>query len=213
MNRKQLQLKENFQLLKDSVPELHKKHPKWVQCIAYADKAKWASALSSLIEIADSSRFYFSEQFWSIASEAAQLLNRKEETAECQKQITRLKHDQVILPFGWTSKKNGAGIFEVYISRKLQEDWDTERRRKDGLTSLVNKEGFHFKPHGKMGYVYYVSQGKIAEVEWHEGEIEGSTFSKYWIYPEKSLLTDEEFQEAYAALKQWAALESIPFRY
>lgn len=213
MDKQQSGLKENIQLLIDSVPELHKKHPKWAQCIAHADKAKWAKALSSLIEIAVSSGFYFSEQFWNIISESAQLLNRKEEIAECQKQIARLKQDQVIVPFGWTSKKIGAGNFEVYIARKLQDDWHTERRRKDGLASLISKEGFHFKPHGKMGYVYYVNKGRITEVEWHEGEIEGATFSKYWVYPDKRLLTDDEYQRIYAELKEWAALKNIPFRY
>lgn len=213
MNKQQSGLKEKMQLLIDSVPGLQRNHPKWEQCVAQAGNAKWAKALSSLIEMAVSSEFYFSEQFWTIACETAQVLNRKEQTAECQKQIARLKHDQVTLPFGWTSKKTGAGIFEAYTSRKLQEDWDTERRRKDGLESLVNKEGFHFKPHGKMGYVYYVNLGRITEVEWHEGEIEGSTFSKYWVYPEKCLLTDHEYQRIYSELKEWAALKNISFRY
>ena len=213
MNRKQLQLKENFQLLKDSVPELHKKHPKWVQCIIYTDNTKWDKALDCLIEIAAASKYYFSERFWSIVSDSAQLLNKMDEAAFCQKQIDTLKRDKVTLPFGWTSKKQGKGTFVVHYAQKKQDEWNADRRHKDNIESLLNEEGFHFKRTGKTGYVYYVSQGRITEVEWHEGEIEGSTFSKFWIYPKKSLLTDEEFQEAYSALKQWAALESIPFRY
>ncbi len=213
MKSEEAEVKEKIYRLIDSVPDRQRDHPKWSQCRAHADNAKWRRTLDCLIEIATTSGYYFSEQFWSIISESALLLNIKNKTALCQKEIDRLKEDKVILPFGWTSKKVGNETFEVHIARKLQEDWDTERRRKDNLASLIYEEGFHFKPHGKMGYVYYVRQGKITEVEWHEGEIEGATFSKYWVFPEKSLLTDEEFQEIYAELKQWAATKNIPFRY
>lgn len=213
MKRVDSEAKEKLYQLIDSVPELQRNHPKWLQCVAYADSAKWRKALDCLVEVAATSAYYFSEPFWIIISETALLLNIKNIAATCQKQIALLKDDNVILPLGWTSKKLENGTFEVHIAQKLKEDWNTARRREDNIVSLIYDEGFHFKPHGKVGYVYYVRQRKITEVEWHEGEIIGATFSKYWVFPEKSLLTDEEFQEIYAELKEWAATKHISFRY
>lgn len=213
MKKDDSRVKEKLYQLIDAVPEIERNPPKWSQCVAYADSDRCRKALDCLVEVAAMSAYCFSEQFWNIVSETALLLNMKNKTAICQKQIALLQEDNVILPLGWIAKKLENGALEVHIAQKLKGDWHTERRGKDGLASLVGKEGFHFKPHGKVGYVYYVRQGKITEVEWHEGEIIGATFSKYWVFPEKSLLTDEEFQEIYAELKEWAATKHIPFRY
>lgn len=124
-----------------------------------------------------------------------------------------MKENRIKLPFGWTSNKVSPGNFQLHIAHKQQERWDNERRQKDNIAGLVDSEGFHFKQYGKTGYVYYVSQNRITEVQWDEGEIVGSALSKYWIFPEKKLLTKEEYLRVYKELKEWAALKNTSFRY
>ena len=208
-----LKLKTNTFLLIDSVPDIYKEHSLWLQCTKFANQEIWDRSLDCLIQLAVESEHYFSGEFWKLSFELAESLKMQKQKDLCQKQINKIREDKISLPLGWTSNKVSPGNFQLYIAHKQRERWDNERRQKDNISKLLNEEGFHFKPTGKTGYVYYVSQKRITEVEWHEGEIVGSTLSKYWIFPEKKLLTKEEYLKVYNDLKEWAALKNTSFRY
>lgn len=90
-----------------------------------------------------------------------------------------------------------------------------ETFKKDKADRL--SEGFHFKPHGRAGYIYYVIEGNVLQIYF---EISGS--DKYdvlvhaepnelfeFVYPEREEVSKELSSVIYSGLIAWLSREGL----
>jgi hypothetical protein len=69
-----------------------------------------------------------------------------------------------VIPNGITRVKISDNVFETRVSEEQREIWNSERWKKDNVTNLLAKDGFHIKDHGRSGSIYYIEQGKMCEI-------------------------------------------------
>ena len=199
---------ETIRRLVDYMPEFYRTHRQFINCVEFLDNREWELALDSLIELADETEHYFSEDFWFGLADSADKMDLTDKANYCRKQIKRNEKDvKSKTPFGWTTIKFDDTNFQHHISDKLKEEWATERRGKDKVQELLTKEGVHLKSHGRSGFLYITDNGKIAEVEFELG-INGLIlyFSSLtnWSLPTKEALTVDEKQKIKSDINNWA---------
>jgi len=68
------------------------------------------------------------------------------------------------LPEGWSETKISDNLYITNIPEAQKQKWDNERREKDGVKKIAQKNGFHLKNHGRSGTVYYVESEKVCEI-------------------------------------------------
>jgi hypothetical protein len=71
------------------MPEFYKTHRQFLACIEYLDYNEWGLALDSLIQLADETGHYFSEEFWLELAAAADTMKLTKEAGYCKEQIKR----------------------------------------------------------------------------------------------------------------------------
>ena len=156
--------------LVDYMPEFYRTHRQFIDCVDFLENREWEVALDSLIELADETGHYFSEEFWLGLANSADKMNLTDKADYCRKQIKRNENEvKSKTPFGWTTIKFDDTHFQHHISEKLKEEWATDRREKDKVQELLTKEGVHLKSHGRSGFLYITDNGRIAEVEFELG--------------------------------------------
>ena len=75
------------------MPEFYKTHRQFLACIEYLDYNEWGLALDSLIQLADETGHYFSEEFWLELAAAADTMKLDKEAGYCREQIKRSQKD------------------------------------------------------------------------------------------------------------------------
>jgi hypothetical protein len=190
------------------MPDLYKTHRQFSNCVEYLENREWELALDSLIELADESGHYFSEEFWLGLANSADKMQLADKANYCRKQIKR-NADSVKskTPFGWTTIKFDDTHFQHHISEKLKEEWANERREKDKVQEMIETEGVHLKSHGRSGFLYITDNGKIAEVEFElrmNGLILYFNSLTNWSLPTKQTLTADEKQKIKIDINNWA---------
>ena len=197
-----------IRLLVDYMPEFYSTHRQFINCTEFLDNREWELALNSLIELADETEHYFSEDFWISLADSADKMGLTDKAIYCKNQIKRNAEDlKTKTPFGWTTIKF-YDTLQHQISEKLQEEWAMERRKKDKVHELLTREGVHLKSHGRSGFLYITDSGRIAEVEFELG-IDGlilylNSLSN-WVLPIKQILTADEKQKIEIDINNWAA--------
>ena len=194
--------------LVEYMPEFYKTHRQFVNSIDYLERKEWELALDSLIELANETEHYFSEEFWIELAESAEKMNLKSQSVFCRQQIERNEKEiNMKTPFGWTTIKNDDNHFQHYIAEKLNEESTEKRRQKDNVLKLINKDGVHLKSHGRTGYLYIVDKGKICEVGFELG-INGLILYfeslNDWTLPTKKRISDKEKEEIRNYITDWA---------
>lgn len=194
--------------LVDYMPDFYKTHRQFINCVEFLDNREWEHALDSLIELANETEHYFSDDFWLGLADSAEKMGLTDKAKYCRNQINRNERDiKSKTPFGWTTIKFDDTHFQHHISEKLKEEWATERRKKDKVQELITKEGVHLKSHGRSGFLYITANGKIAEVEFELG-INGLIlyFNSLtnWSLPKKQTLTAEDKQKIKIDINNWA---------
>lgn len=194
--------------LVDYMPDFYKTHRQFINCAECLDHREWELAFDSLIELADETEHYFSEDFWLGLADSADKMGLTEKSNYCREQIKRNEKDiKSKTPFGWTTIKFDDTHFQHHISEKLKEEWAIERREKNKVQDLVTKDGVHLKSHGRSGYLYIVDNRKIAEVDFELG-MNGLIlyFSRLtnWSLPTKQTLAVEEKQKIKNDINDWA---------
>lgn len=190
------------------MPDFYKTHKQYINCVEYLNHREWELALESLIELADETEHYFSEEFWFGLADSAEKMHLSDKADYCRKQIKKNKqHIKSTTPFSWTTIKYDDTLFQHHISEKLKEEWSTTRREKDNVQELLIKEGVHLKSQGRSGFLYISEKGKIAEVEF---ELGGNGLILYfnsltnWSLPTKQILTVDEKQKIKIDINNWA---------
>lgn len=194
--------------LVDYMPDFYRTHRQFINCVKYLDKREWELALDSLIDLADETEHYFSEDFWLGLAYASDQMGLTDKANYCRKQIKRNEKDiKSKTQFGWTTIKFDDTHFQHHISDKLKEEWATERREKDKVQDLLSKEGVHLKSHGRSGFLYITDNGKIAEVEFElgmNGLILYFNSLTSWALPTKRKLSTDEKQKIKIDINNWA---------
>lgn len=194
--------------LVDYMPEFYRTHRQFIDCVEFLKNREWELALDSLIELADETEHYFSEDFWLGLADSAEKMNLTDKANYCREQIKRNIEDlKSKTPFGWTTIKFDGTHFQHHISEKLKEEWATERREKDKVQELLTKDGVHLKSHGRSGFLYITNNGKVAEVEFELGTNVLILYFKNltdWSLPTKQTLTVDEKQKIKSDINNWA---------
>ncbi len=195
--------------LVEYMPEFHKTHRQFVNSIDFLERKEWELALESLIELANESGHYFSEEFWFELAKSADKMSLKSQGIFCRQQIERNEREiNMTTPFGWTTIKIDDNHFQHYIAEKLNEESTTERRKKDNVVKLMHKDGVYLKSYGRAGTLYIVNSGRLGEVWFEMGGLTGLIlyFSKLksWSLPTEKQLTIEEKVEIRRSIIEWA---------
>jgi len=190
------------------MPDFYRTHRQFINCVDFLENREWELALDSLIELAEETEHYFSEDFWLGLADAADKMVLTVKSKYCRNQIKRNEEDiKSKTPFGWTTIKFDDTHFQHHISEKLKEAWVTERHEKDKVQELLTKDGVHLKSHGRSGFLYITNNVKIAEVEFELG-INGLMlyFNSLtdWSLPTKQILTVDEKQKIKSDINNWA---------
>lgn len=190
------------------MPDFYRTHIQFRNCTEYIENREWELALDSLIELADETEHYFSEEFWLGLANSADKMQLVAKANYCRKQIQRNENEiKTKILFGSTIVKNSDKHFQCHISEKLKEAWATKRREKDKVQKLITKEGVHLKSHGRNGFLYITDNGKIAEVEFElgmNGLILYFNSLTNWSLPTKQKLTTDEKQKIKININNWA---------
>jgi hypothetical protein len=72
---------------------------------------------------------------------------------------------------------------------------------------LINNNGIHFKSYGRSGFIYFVDQLRIAEIEFELGT--NALILYYnklanWSLPVQEIMTPSEKQKLKEELKKWS---------
>ncbi len=197
-----------LQRLVEYMPDEYAQQKQFLNCREYLEYNEFGLALDSLIELTSETDHYFSEEFWQELKKAAKEMDMKSAVDYSNEQLKRNATDlDSITPFGWSTLKVDNTHYQSFISSKLKNEWAEERREKDKIQRILTKNGIHHKPHGRSGYIYYVKDGKLAEVEYElgmEGLILWFDSVNEWVLPEHRSFDDREKEELKNAIIEWS---------
>jgi hypothetical protein len=191
------------------IPEFYKDKIHYKESVEYLEYNEWGLAIDSLIELADESGHYFSNDFWLEVADVADKMNLNEQSNHCRKELEKIQAE-----VGWNISKGSTVLkiddthFEHYYSEKVKDKWTNDRQSKDKVSELLDKNAVHLKSNGRSGYLYIVDDRKIAEVEYELG-VNG--FIIYfenlsnWILPTIRILTLVEKEKIKSDIINWAA--------
>lgn len=197
-----------LQRLIEYMPDEYTKQRQFVNCREYLEHNEFGLALDSLIELTSETEHYFSEEFWQELKKAAKEMDMKSALDYSNQQLKRNATDlDSITPFGWSTLKVDETHYQSFISSKLKNEWAQERREKDKIQRVLAKNGIHHKPHGRSGYIYYVKDRKLAEVEYElgmEGLILWFDSVSEWVLPEHRSFDNGEKEELKNTIIEWS---------
>ena len=197
-----------LQYIIDYIPEFYKDERQYISALEFLSYNEWALALESLVELANETGHYFSEDFWNRITDLAGQLNLSESKAHCLEQIQRNKRDlKARIPFGRTMIKIDETHFQSHIAEKQKDEWLTERHKKDNVKALLQKDGTYLKMHARSGTLYIIEHEKLAEVGVELGPEALILYFKAttkWTLPIKQPITEQERQKIKEMIKSWA---------
>ena len=186
-----------LRLTQEYIPELYKDSEHFKESKDFLKHNEWGLALDTLIEMADESGHYFSEDFWLNLAICADKMQLTKQAEYCRQQLIR--NEKEIgrkTPKGWTTVKTDETHFQNHIAEIVKDKWVSERHQKDKLNDLLKVNGFHIKYHGRCGMIYYIDNGKVLE-----------------IYFEMSGVLQYDLLLYFDTLKGWAIPKNEPFAF
>lgn len=75
--------------LVDYMPDFYRTHRKFSNCVEFLENSEWELALDSLIDLANETEHYFSEDFWLGLADAADKMVLTDKSKYCRNQIKR----------------------------------------------------------------------------------------------------------------------------
>lgn len=191
-------------------PELYKSSTHFTEASGFLADRKWDLALNSLVELAEESGHYFSEDFWLNLALCANKINQPSRKEHCHRQIERIKKETgLYAPKGWTIIKVADNIHTFQIARVIKERWKKVQHDRDNLQELLEENGFHLRPFGDGGTIYYIENGKVLEIDFKEDESGKYDMLlvfeeiKTWIKPFEQPFTGKEKEAVRSKLLAW----------
>lgn len=190
------------------MPAVYYDHRKFKDSIEFLEQNELKLSLDCLIQLTGETGHYFSEKHWLHLADAADKMEMNKERDFCHKQIKKTLSNLKFKPhFGTSVEKIDGTHFHHYTSDIIKEKWAIERREKDGVERLMDKEGLHFKSNGRNGFFYYVDQKRLAEIEYElgvKGLIIWFDSTDHWSLPNKLSLTTMEKLKIKTDIEKWA---------
>jgi len=158
---------------------------------------------------------------WKIQIEERGVVNKSEsfqtEKEACIffKGLFKQKEQKNGLPNGWTETKISDNAYLTEIPQEQKDNWIKERREKDKVEQLIKKNGFHDKPNGRQGTIYFVDNGKICELYY---EISGAKeydiliwfdHLNKWFLPKVETISPIDKQKIKNELQNWLDSKNI----
>jgi len=200
----QLSPKQTIERIIEYMPACYEKQRQFINSKEFFEQNELGLSVDSLVELADESGHYFSEEFWDGLTNVARTMGMDKIAEHCAIQSKQNMVDYGgKIPFGWTKNKIEENLFEANISKKLRNEWDIERRAKDKVDKLLNKDGVHLKSIRGSGYIYYVEQGKLTEFA-YETDVVWFKVQTHWRLPEESEFKKDEKERIKDAITLWA---------
>jgi len=82
---------QNLRRLVENMPDFYKSHIQFIYCVEFLENNEWELALDSLIELAEETEHYFSEDFWLGLVDSADKMNLIEKSNYCLKKLGETK--------------------------------------------------------------------------------------------------------------------------
>jgi hypothetical protein len=205
-----------LRLTQDYVPEFYKDSEHFKESKDFLNHNEWGLALDNLIEMADVSGHYFSEDFWFNLATCADKMQKTQQAEYCRQQIIR--NEKEIgrkTPKGWTTVKIDDNHFQQHIAEVVKDKWISERREKDNFDKLIAADGFHIKYHGRAGMIYYVDNGKVLEIDFEMSGVPQYDLLPYfdnlksWTIPKNEPFAFKEQSAIKEELLEWLKSKRI----
>jgi len=119
------------------------------------------------------------------------------------------------LPKGWTETKISEILYITHVPEEQKQKWTDERRKKHHIQNLAKKNGFYLISDGRIGFVYYVEDGKICELDYEiSGAPEYDFLFNYdrlneWFFPEQVTMSEETKNNIKVKFVDWLSNKRI----
>lgn len=119
------------------------------------------------------------------------------------------------IPGGITKTKISDNLYKTHISEDQKRIWDNERWKRDDVSRLLAKDGFHIMNHGRSGSIYYIEEGKMCEVYFEISGVPNYDITisfdqlQNWSLPQVSSLDPDKKKLIKTELISWLKKESI----
>lgn len=191
-------------------PEVYKTSKYYAAASDFLASAATEQALDNIVGLAEESGHYFSEDFWLNLAVCANKMKLSEKTDFCYRQIARNKEEiGLYAPKGWTIIKVADNIHTFQIAKVIKEDWKGVQHKRDNLQEFIKENGFHLKPFGWGGTIYYIENGRVLEIDFELSS--GKKYDmllafetiKHWTKPFEHPFTKKEKDAVRAKLVAW----------
>ncbi|MCW3789773.1 hypothetical protein [Plebeiibacterium sediminum] len=129
--------------------------------------------------------------------------------------IFKTKSKERDFPKGMNEIKVSEDTFVTEISKEQKDNSDIERREKDKVGQLSKLDGFHDKPNGRQGTIYYVDHGKTCELYYEISGVKEFDILIWfdqlneWILPKNEAINQIDKQRIKEKLINWLDLTKI----
>ena len=120
-----------------------------------------------------------------------------------------------LLPKGWTEKKISEDSYLLNIPKEQIEAWKIKRWKKDNVEKIITQNGFHLKPEGRNGTIYFVKESQVCEIYFESSAVKEFDILIFferlteWELPEKKTLLEIEKKEILEKLMIWLKEKKI----
>ena len=103
-----------------------------------------------------------------------------------------------LFPKSWTENKISKHTFLINIPKEELETWEINQRKKDKVNNIIDKDGFHLKPDGRNGTIYFVENKQLCQIYFENSAVKEFDilifFDKLseWKLPQKKTLLENE---------------------
>lgn len=119
------------------------------------------------------------------------------------------KRDETKLPSGWSETQVAENTFVTKIPQEEKNKWSADRRIKDKVSNLINKNGFHQINEGRAGTFYYVKDSKVCEFFYEMSAVQEFDILVWfeelneWFLPEQHSITEKEKDNIKMEFIEW----------
>jgi hypothetical protein len=205
-----------LRLTQEYVPDIHKDSKHFKDSKEFLHNNEFGLALDSLVEMADESNHFFSENFWLDLANCADIMQMATQANYCRQQIEKNEKEiRFKISNGSTVVKIDNNHFEHYTAEIVKDKWKNERRQKDKLNVLLKKNGFYIKNHGRGGMIYYIDNGKVLEIDFEMSGVPQYDLLLYfdnlkgWAIPKNEPFAFKEQSEIRERLLEWLKSKRI----
>lgn len=205
-----------LRLTQEFIPEFYNDSEQFRESKEFLENNEWGLALDTLIEMADESGHYFSEDFWLDLATCADKMLMTQQAEYCRQQVIRNEKEiGSKTPKGWTTIKIDDTHFQHHIAEIVKDTWTSERHQKDKLTKLLKVNGFHMKYHGRAGTIYYIDNGRVLEIDFEMSGVPGYDLLLYfdtlkgWTIPKGESFASSEQSIIKEKLLEWLKSKRI----